>query len=184
VTPGRSWSQRKHFAVAVPSWVIPAASVLSAAMVAVANAAVQRWRHRVDRLGASVDHFCSEINAAADLATEYWLIPPSPELRDPSASLRGFEAKLIGRQSRLQQLALALGAQNRRFPLVGAEALLPDLFDAMTGGDFQVGGRATSPDRAQMVQARAADLNGELRLALAQRLTPAPIRLTHRLFGR
>jgi hypothetical protein len=151
----------------VSTWIVP---LLAALIVAIANAAVQRWRHRVDRLGASVELFCVEINAAADLATKYWLTEPAPQLKSPSTPLRGLEAQLIGRQNRLQELALALAGQDRRFPIGSIEQGLPDLFEAMTGGNFQVDGRVISPELAQVVQARAAVLNGELRRALASRV--------------
>jgi hypothetical protein len=49
------------------------------------------------------------------------------------------------------------------------ERLLPDLYDSMTGGDFRVQLRPLDLERAQMVQAQAAVLNGELRRALAER---------------
>jgi hypothetical protein len=156
--------------VADISWVVPVASIGAAVIVASVNAAVQRWRHRVDRLGASVEELCKEINAAADLATAYWLTEAAHQLKNPSAPLRGLEAQLIGRQNRLQELTLALAAQDRRFSINTIEDALPDLFEAMTGGDFQVDGRPISPDQAQLVRAKAAMLNGELRRALGRRL--------------
>lgn len=153
------------------SWVVPTASIAAAIIVATANGIVQRWRHQVDRLGASIELFCTEINDAADLATEYWLTEPALHLRNPSAPLHGLEARLIGRQNRLQQLALALASQDGRFSIEQIEnKLLPDLFEAMTGGEFQVEGRVISPERARLVQSAAAILNGELRGALGRRL--------------
>ena len=152
------------------NWVVPATSIAAAVIVAAANATVQRWRHRVDRLGAAVEQLCNEINNAADLSTDYWLTEAAHQLKDPSTPLRGLEAQMIGRQSRLQELTLALAAQDRWFSIQTLEDALPDLFEAMTGGDFQVEGRPVSHDQAQLVQARAAVLNGELRRALGRRL--------------
>jgi hypothetical protein len=62
----------------------------AAVIVAAANATVQRWRHRVDRLGAAVEQLCNEINNAADLTTDYWLREAAHQLKDPSTPLRGF----------------------------------------------------------------------------------------------
>lgn len=152
------------------SWVVPSASIFAAALVAAANTWIQRWRHKVDRLNASVELFCTEINDAADLATEYWLTEPAHELKDSSAPLRRLEAQLIGRQNRLQELAIALAAQDRRFPINPIDKALPDFFEAMTGGQFRVEGRAADTEHAQLAQSIAAMLNGELRRALGQRL--------------
>lgn len=148
------------------SWLVPAASIIAALIVAIANASVQKRRQNIDRLDTSVERFCAEINAAADLGTEYWLIESTQETH---ASLRRLEAQLIGRQTRLQELALALRAQDSRFPLEAVELALPDLYEAMTGGDFQVADRAASPELAKSVQASAAHLNGALRHALSAR---------------
>jgi hypothetical protein len=135
-------------------------------VVAFANVAVQKWRYRADRLGASIEELCTEINAAADLATEYWLT----ERPEPSPiELRRLEARLVGRQLRLQELLTALTAHDKQIRIAPIESMMPDLYDAMTGGDFRVQLRPLDLERAQMVQARAAVLNGELRRALVRR---------------
>ena len=56
---------------AVSAWVVPLAA---ATLVAFGNFFVQRWRHQIDRTSLSVDHLCTELNSAADLATLYWLL--------------------------------------------------------------------------------------------------------------
>ncbi|HEX3884532.1 MAG TPA: hypothetical protein VHW66_17890 [Stellaceae bacterium] len=148
------------------AWLVPTASLLAALFVAYANYAVQRWRHRADRLGATVEELCTETNDAADLATKYWLTErPQPVPTD----VQRLEAQLVGRQHRLQQLSDALKVQDPQFDLNSAETLSADLYDAMTGGNFRVQLRALDLDRAQLVQARAAELNGELRRAFARR---------------
>ncbi len=135
-------------------------------MVAIANYLVQRWRYSVDRLASLTDHFCKEVNSAADLATEYWLLNPV----DPTVQLRctKMEAELIGRQLRLQHLYLALAAA----PGVNAEHAskhMLDLNDVMTGGNFSVPGRAIDATRAKQVQALAAQINGDAWKALQAR---------------
>jgi hypothetical protein len=47
--------------------------------------------------------------------------------------------------------------------------LLIDLYEALTGGDFNVSKRPPSPERAQSVQSLAAQINGELRHAVSIR---------------
>jgi hypothetical protein len=78
----------------------------------------------------------------------------------------------VGRQIRLQELLTGVSAQDHQIGMATVENLLPDLYDAMTGGDFRVQRRPLDLERAQMVQARAAVLNGELRRALALRYRP------------
>jgi hypothetical protein len=148
-------------------WIVPAASIVAALIVTAGNTAVQRWRYRVDRLASSIDLLCSEINAAADLATDYWL--KQAPLGDRLA-LGALEALLLGRQNRLQEIRIALGENDVALILETVDMHLVDLFDAMTGGNFQVDGRPIDADRARLVQARAAVLNGDLRRALASRL--------------
>ena len=148
------------------SWTVPAVSLLAACVVAFANVAVQKWRYRADRLSANIEELCAEINAAADLATEYWLTErpqPSP------VELRRLEARLVGRQIRLQEILTVLTAQDKKITTAQTERLLLDLYDSMTGGNFRVQLRPLDLDRSQMVQAQAAALNGELRRALAHR---------------
>ena len=129
---------------------------------------MQWWRHRADLLSAAVDRVCEEINEAADLATEYWLID-----EPTSGDVNSLEARLVGRQLRLQQLITALESHTLQFPTpTTVGPLLVDLYDAMTGGEFRVQRRAQDLDRAQLVQAKAAELNGELRQAIAKRFRP------------
>jgi hypothetical protein len=144
----------------VSGWVIP---LVAAASVAFGNFLVQRWRHLIDRIGLSVDHLCIELNSTADLATRYWLLDATQDSDRPEA--RRIEPQLVGRQIRLQELAIALGEQDRNFRLAEFERLMPDLYEAMTGGDFHVERRLPSPERAQRVQAIAARLNGQRAMA-------------------
>lgn len=148
-------------------WLIPAASILGATLVAIGNYAVQRWRYRFDRLGAAIDQLASEVNDAAQLGTTYWIL----DLTKPGHQEEGhkLEPVLIGRQLRLQQLLLALGVQDRRFDRSVIRVALRDFYEVLTGGQFQVKGRAPDPGRAQEIQALAARLNGELRSAFARR---------------
>src|SRR3546814_1966538 len=92
------------------NWVAPLVGLAGAALVAGANFFVQRWRYKIDRLSAAVGELSLEVNAAADIATHYWLLDTSqhPEQREA----RALETQLIGRQTRLKELVLALKAQD------------------------------------------------------------------------
>jgi hypothetical protein len=148
----------------VSAWLIPLAA---AALVAFGNFMVQRWRYRIDRTGISVDHLCAELNSAADLAATYWLLDATQDADRPEA--RRLEPQLVGRQMRLQELTIALGEQDRGLDLADFERSMPDLYEVMTGGDFRVERCPSSPERAQRVQATAAQLNGQLRRCLGAR---------------
>lgn len=147
-------------------WAVPATGLAGAVLVAAANYAVQRWRYRIDRISASVDHFCDEVNSVADLSTEYWLLDAA---RSGQEVVTQIEPQLVGRQMRLQSLMLALHDLDKKLILTRTEMLLIDLYEVLTGSDFQVLGRKSSPVNAQSVQALAAQINGELRQAVSNR---------------
>lgn len=147
--------------------MVPAAGLGGAILVAVTNYLVQRWRYRIDRISDSVDHFCEQVNSAADLGTKYWLLDASQT--NDARQAATLEPQLIGRQTRLMSLILALGELDKKLVLIRANILLVDFYEALTGGDFKVRGRHTSPDRAQLVQSIAAQINGELRHAVSLR---------------
>ena len=153
--------------MAMPQWIIPTVSIVAACIVSLANFLVQRWRYRIDRLSVAADHICTEINLAADLSTEYWLIDRSdPEVVKTSLRL---EPQIIGRQTRIQAVFLALVRLDSKFIFDKAENRLAELFDAMTGDTFQVSGSPPNPERAMKVQAVAARLNGLFRESVATR---------------
>lgn len=147
--------------------MVPAAGLSGAVLVAFVNYLVQRWRYRLDRISNSVDHFCEQINAVADLSTTYWLLDASQESQQREA--HKIEPQLIGRQVRLSSLILALGELDRKLVLTRTSMLLVDFYEALTGGDFKVSRRSPSAERAQSVQSLAAQINGEIRHAVSIR---------------
>lgn len=151
----------------MPDWMVPAAGLAGAMLVALANYAIQRWRYRLDRTAASVDHLCEELNDTADLSTTYWLLDASQ--RDAQLNAWTIEPQLVGRQMRLQSLVLALGDLDKKVVLTRTNILMLEFYEALTGGDFKVAGRPTSRDQAQRAQAVAAQINGELRHAVSLR---------------
>ena len=149
------------------NWLIPAASIFAALVVGLANFLAQRWRYRLDRTAASVEHLCGEINSAADLATRYWLIIPDAT---NLGEINALEAQIVGRQLRIQALFLAFRQQDHRLDLlVIMREMGADFYDALSGGNFQVRSRAQDLVRARLVQSRAAEMNGAIRAALAHR---------------
>lgn len=149
------------------NWMVPAAGLAGAVLVALANYAIQRWRYRLDRTAASVDHLCEELNDVADLSTTYWLLDASQH--DSQLNAWTIEPQLLGRQMRLQSLVLALGDLDKKLVLTKTNMLLLEFYEALTGGDFKVAGRPASKEQAQRAQAVAAQLNGELRHAFSLR---------------
>jgi hypothetical protein len=118
-------------------------------------------------VSVAVDHLCAEINNAADLGTEYWLLDATQSVN--LDAVRAIEPKLIGRQMRIQALVLALLAIDGTVEIDSSEGLRTDLFDGLTGGSFGERDRKPDLDRASRVQASAARLNGELRSAVGRR---------------
>lgn len=148
-------------------WIVPTVSLVGALLVAAANYAVQRWRYRIDRLSVAIDQLCGEINSAADSSTRHWLLDTSQN--DDVKKAKELEPELIGRQMRLQSLILALRNLDSAIILDQSEEILVSLFEAMTGGNFEVSDRKPEPDTARVVQSLAAKLNGELRKSVGTR---------------
>lgn len=148
-------------------WTVPAAGLGGAVLVAIANYLVQRWRYRLDRISNSVDHFCAELNEIADLSTRYWLLDASQ--KGTQQDVAAIEPQLVGRQMRLQSLILGISDLDRKLILTRTEIILVDFYEAITGGDFKVLKRGPSPERAQLAQSLAAQINGELRHAVGIR---------------
>ncbi|WP_026381585.1 hypothetical protein [Afifella pfennigii] len=149
------------------TWLVPLVGLVGALIVAVANYLVQRWRYRIDRLSAAIDHLCGEINEVADLATSYWLLDAGQN--DQRAQARAIEPRLIGKQMRLDQLFNALTVVDPKFSASAAEELLPEFYDKISGGEFLGSHRAPGLTRAKEVQHIAAELNGALRQEVGHR---------------
>jgi hypothetical protein len=149
------------------SLTAPAVALVVALFISWSNFAIQRWRFRVDRLNVAIDHLSVEVNAAADLATEYWLIDPTDSANTRRIAL--LEPKLIGTQTKLSSFLLAIEALDDLIETKPAQEKLATLFEAMTGGGFRTLGRPADPLRAQHAQSIGAELMGELRVAAADR---------------
>ena len=147
--------------------VAPAIALIVGLVVSWANFAIQRWRFRVDRLNVAIDHLSVEINSTADLATEYWLIDVTDKMSRGRAAY--LESKLIGCQTRLSSLLLAIEALDGQIKTKTTWDKLPTLFDVMTGGSFSAASRQPDAARAQSVQSIGAEIVGELRTVAARR---------------
>jgi hypothetical protein len=153
--------------MALASWLVPVVTLIGACIVSSGNFAVQRWRFRVDRLVVSTDQLCTEINSAAAQAARYWHLDANQP--EQAGRCRELESEVVALQSRIQQLIAAIQEQDPRLDLTGAAENVMNLFDAMTGGHFRETGRAADGLRAARALAIAAELNGELRIAVARR---------------
>jgi hypothetical protein len=150
------------------SLIAPTVAFIVGGLVSWSNFTIQKWRFRVDRLNVAIDHLSTEVNAAADLASEYWLIVPA-DAENIRRQVVFLELKLIGSQTRLSSLLLAIEALDERIETEGAHEKLVTLFEAMTGGGFRTSRRPADLDRAQAAQVTGAELVGELRSAAARR---------------
>jgi hypothetical protein len=148
------------------NWIVPTVTLIGTVIVSFANYVVQRWRYGIDRLSTAIDYFCTEVNSAADLATQYWLLDLTQ--RDSRSKANEIEPGLVGRQLRLQELFLTL-SQNKGLDLKQVESSIVEMYDAMTGGAFRTSDRHPDTERAQKVQAVAAMINGLSRRALVKR---------------
>ncbi len=147
---------------------VPLVSIGVAVFVSAVNYVIQRWRYRIDRLSAAVDAFCAETNLTTDFASSYWML----DLKQNEQAKEGvkLEYQLVGLQLRLGALFDALLQQDPSLKLDDIEPLIDQFFDAITGGDFRVGGRAPNNWQLQQSHALAAALNGQLRIALNARV--------------
>jgi hypothetical protein len=136
-------------------------ALLGSLLVSIVGYLVQRWRYRNDRESAYADRFCEQINSAADLATEYWLLD-SVVSADAGTRISLLEPQLVGRQVRIQSMYVAFQEFDPDINLTHVREDLVLLYDELTGGQFQVRDRRSDPGRAQRCQTAAARVNGEV----------------------
>lgn len=146
---------------------VPLIGIVGSLIVAIANYLVQRWRYRIDHISSAVHRVTLVVREGAELATRYWLLDGT-QLGERT-TIEQLEYELVGLQSRLQQILVALSFQDSALDLNGVYSVVADFYDRLTGGDFQVRGRRPDPSRASDVQERAAELEGSLWRALARR---------------
>lgn len=112
------------------------------------------WLGQIDRL-------CKSVDELADLSTEYWLAEADPM----GESQKHLEAKIIGKQARIDGYWVTVRARLHDEHLVLLDDLLEQISDSSSGGRFQVRGRPRDTERALVAQSNAGDLNTALRNA-------------------
>ena len=138
----------------------PAQILVGAALGFASALSLKWWAYRRDLWLSRVDNFCEAVDAAADVASEYWLESRVDADAALSRSLDLKEAKIIGLQTRLDGLYASLEFDN---PIL--EQRLSELRDALTGGNFNVANRDADGERVRLVQTHASDLIVECRWA-------------------
>jgi hypothetical protein len=111
--------------------------------------AVQWIKTGRDEHRALCDELCKVMGDAADHASAYWLTAAD------GAEIELKEARLMGYQSRLAGLKVLVEKQFSQEDAEQVADALSDLFDALTGGDFQVSGRNVDAQRCHQAQVMA-----------------------------
>jgi len=118
-----------------------------------------------DELRLICDDFCKVAGDAADLSSGYWLKAGDYD------DIKLLEARILGYQSRLTGLRVLTSEWFKPTDTVKVDSALADLFDALSGGDFSVSGRAPDQIRCNLAQVHAANLMIEVRRAYARSVT-------------
>ena len=145
------------------NWIVPIVSLAGACIIAYGNYKVQWWRYKLDRVAASIDQICNEINSTSDAAVKYWHLGHQTD-----DSITGSE--LVGRQMRIQALVFALDILDPKLDLSNMGAALAMFYELITGGSWQEPDRQSDPRRARRIQGQSAEINRLLRSALAKRM--------------
>jgi hypothetical protein len=138
--------------------------MLQAIFVAVLAASFTLWvtwlkSHR-EEMRKNAEYFLTIVVEAADLASEYWLLPGS----DPKCALHA--VRLVGFQQRLSRLRITVSSS---FSEGDRELLtneLQEFFDACTGGNHGDPDRLANVDRARSAQSVAAILDDHVMSSL------------------
>lgn len=146
-------------------WLVPIASLIAAAIGAGAAFWGLVWRYRADYKRDILRELLSNIQNAADLATEYWLLNPSSNDASTLTKCRNLEARIVGYSERLEASIDAARPHLKRIDTLGMDIPWANFLDGLTGGEFGDTARKEDALRAEAVQISAAVLIRDLRLA-------------------
>jgi hypothetical protein len=135
------------------------------------------WQLRERYIEERISELIDEVDAAADLATEYWSSSRPARGRKFRETVavdvlkdRAMEADLVARVGRIGRMRATVGEYLDRKKM---QALFEDegeLNSAFTGGDFRSPGRICEPERFDMIREHAALYIGLIREARHARL--------------
>jgi hypothetical protein len=131
--------------------------ILLAALIAAVSAIfLQMRKDRLEGFAARVDEFCELIFVTADLAAEYWVSDkPQAKARDRSraalrARLQLIETQIEGGQAKIDLFRVLVQAKLRAADREVLLTLMPEFFNALTGGQFGARARKPDPPRARL----------------------------------
>jgi len=111
---------------------------------------------RHEELGRRFDDVCKDIDGAATLGTDYWL------LGGGASGTAAMEARLLGFQHGIS-LGIANISEDHKHLDAECDKELVDFLDQLTGGDFQVAARQVDAERAVGAQIAARKLVAVIR---------------------
>lgn len=130
---------------------------LSALFGVMVGLAVQWWKSYRDETRILCEEFCSCIDEAADISSQYW------HVSGKSSKSKILEARILGLQARLDGYRVLVGKKFARLEIESLNEKVADLFDAATGHTFKTENRLSDSDRAIRVQTCASELILQIR---------------------
>jgi hypothetical protein len=136
---------------------------------------IRRWQYREDHIARRVDNLVEEIEAAAHVGIDYWLLDPTDgelskkERRAIEADVARNGARILALQHQIAALRSSLQADiypDDNNVLIQCEAAF---FDAATSGDFGVASRAPDLVRVRVISGAAAKYVNQIRSAYNRR---------------
>jgi hypothetical protein len=149
-------------------WIVPLSSFLASLLGAGTAFAGLVWRYRADYKREIVGQLLGDIQIAADLSTDYWILDPTADASNPS-KIRNSQARIKGFAERLEASIDAARPHLRKIDTLGMDIPWSKFIDALRGGDFDDPLRAPDPERAENAQFHAAELIQTLRSAADRR---------------
>lgn len=151
-------------------WSTALVATFSAALGALLTLGFGFLRARLDAQINQSERLCIIIFQAADLAVEYWLLERSTANGGlisvgNAKRLAILEAFLMGQQAQILQFIELLEPDFPDEVRCQVRIRLPDLLDALTGGNFMNNEGARDPARALIVQTVAADITVAVRFS-------------------
>ncbi|MCA0000978.1 MULTISPECIES: hypothetical protein [unclassified Mesorhizobium] len=128
------------------------------------------WRYRADYKRDVLSKLLSDIQAAADLSTDYWTSDPSKGDLEVISQCAILEARIGGSLERLETAIDAARPMLNRIDTLGMELPWAAFFDNMAGGQFGEPDRGPDLERAKEVQFAAAVLVRDLRVATDRKM--------------
>lgn len=164
----------------MPTWAYLLVGLASPVVVAIAGAMAIRWRYHADSRSNLAKVFRDEVMAAANLATEFWLLdltslPAGTSDPDQLARTKdrlnasSLSARLQGAQERVDLALDILRPHLRSLDTLGMDKPMAAFSASLTGGSFDDPLRGADLERALGTQIAAATLVRDVMNAVMRR---------------